>query len=245
MFKPAYQTLRGGVAYVRLLLDPDADISKETFLPPEGVTRAVLHIPGLFEPASVMGAFMHRFRTFSGLSVCSFHVGSRARLSFKDLGYLLACRIAHILSECRNLKRLDIVAHSMGGLLAMDAINHGALDGHHCRMVTLGTMHRGAWSALPMCLISKSARDLLPFRKRFHADLSPRLRCVPLLSIAGTSDLFVPLARCRPRHSEHFETVDADHASLLFKKETFLLAHNFLERRDIIFPPIRITGPSG
>lgn len=224
-----------------MFLDPMVRQGGEILLPPVHATHAVLHIPGLFEPARLMNGCL-RFCHQQRLATCSFHVGGYARLPYHDLLNQLLSRIRSI-RYIRPIERLDIIAHSMGGLLALDAINSGALDGIRCRLVTLGTMHRGAWSALPMCLFAKSAKELLPFRKRFRAEPTSRIRCVPLLSIAGTWDLFVPLARCRPVHGT-MVAVDADHASLLLKKEVFALACDFLTKRTIIHPPIRTTGSS-
>lgn len=87
-----------------------------------------------------------------------------------------------------------IVAHSLGGLIARDAVQrHGA---RIAGLITLGTPHRGTPSAIAGLLLGPLTRtplDLLPWLGApRHLNRMPWPEALPLLSISGGADLLCP-----------------------------------------------------
>lgn len=83
-------------------------------------------------------------------------------------------------------RKLGIVAHSLGGLAARHYIEFLGGDRHVRRLVTLGTPHRGTWSALPW-LWHPLARQLLP-GSEFLTGLNARPPSVPTTCVAAAFD---------------------------------------------------------
>ncbi len=133
---------------------------------------------------------------------------------------------------------VDVVAHSMGGLVAVYLLK--ALDrGRRIRrVITLGTPHGGTPVALAGVLVlgvlSRAVWQMLP-RSPLIAELS-RLK-LPLgseiVSIRAERDVFVPdrysrIPRCRGQHNARVSGVD--HIELLHSAPTLQLVTRSLAR---------------
>jgi pimeloyl-ACP methyl ester carboxylesterase len=124
-----------------------------------------------------------------------------------------------------SFRHADVVAHSLGGLVAtylLKCIDQGR---HVRRVVTLGTPHRGVSTArgavLVVGVLSRSMWQLLP-----DSDFLRRIGRLPvpdgstLLSIAGGADTVVPAARTlvpAARGQRNSILRDANHWSLLYE----------------------------
>lgn len=242
MIRSAYHTVYGGIQYAQLLLSTNRNaVGKFHQLPPPETRKAVLIIPGWLAPGSAGDVFAHLFHQ-KKLFACTFHIGFQAVRFYRTVLKQLKEYLRDLRAACPSLEELCIVAHSMGGILALDAIADGVLDGLVVRFATLGTMHRGTWGALLGCFFSHSARELVPWNSRFkNVAMDTRLKWIPFLSIAGRHDLIVPSACCHHPMAQ-MEEIEADHGTLLIKRDVFKRIYAFFTEKRVVTPiPIAIA----
>jgi hypothetical protein len=242
MVRSIFHTVWGGLQYARMLLGSKEQVQGEhAAFPPEETTHAVLIIPGWLGPGSAGDALARRFKR-KNIPACTFHIGFHTIKRYDDILMMLKRHVAQLRKACPHLTRLNLVGHSMGGQLAIDIILDGTLDGLEVQLATLGSMHRGTWSALLGCPFSHSAWTLLPIHHRFRSRHDyGRLKLVPFLSIAGTRDLIVPPRRTKHPLAVH-QTVRSDHGTLLFKGKVFTLVYAFFQQEKSN-KPVPLHGP--
>ena len=195
-------------------------------LPPKDAVHAALLIPGIFGQTRAMIPLAKRCEK-AGIPACVFHVGAKGFLPYAFTRAKLCERIQGIRDACPRLRRLDLVAHSMGGLWALDAITEGAVDGLRVRLVTLGTMYRGTPTAalVPFAL---SAWQALPWHPRFQKGPPLQMENVPWFSIVSSIDTIVPQKHTRQLNVNHQLVVQTTHAGLLRKQTSLAPAVAFL-----------------
>src|SRR3989344_2724994 len=207
MLHPVVETVTYGAAYVRLLLSHlTSERGRDMPRLKTHTDRVVLNLPGFFGPRAVMRPLEWRFER-AAIPAFSFNLGLTAALPIPVIVKLLRRRIERVRDRFPYLRRMDIVAHSMGGLIAQAALMAGLLPG---------------------------AAEMLPIpphiRKRHHVQrrngTGPR---VPFLSIAGEHDLLAPPERCQHPAAE-YKLLPVDHAGLIFRKDVFNEALAFLAR---------------
>lgn len=133
----------------------------------------------------------------------------------------LALRLKDALDDRVRGGRIDLVAHSMGGLVARAYIQQLGGERRVDRLITLATPHRGTHAAnfIPAGLV----RQLLPdsrFLTRLNA-LAPPLRVRTTSIVAGRDVLVQPTASA---YCPFGETVVFDalgHVELLFRPEVY------------------------
>jgi hypothetical protein len=179
--------------------------------------HAVLLVPGYLGNASVMHP-MSVWCEREGLPAFRFNIGFHTMVSFGHVRGLLVKRIGSIRERFPWIRRLDLVAHSMGGLVSLHRDVSAALRGLESQLVTLGTPFRGTWAALIGCGVSRSAFELLPLHG--WMGLPPVPAGVRLLSIAGSYDLLAPPERCE-HPAAVYQEFPVDHAGLLIRKKVF------------------------
>lgn len=227
MSHPVVETVSYGAAYVQLLLSHIT--SKRGRDMPRLKTHTdhvVFIIPGFLGPRSVVRPLEWRFDR-AGIPAFSFNLGLSSVLPIRVIARLLRRRIEKVRDRFPYLRRIDIVAHSMGGLIALEAIRTGVFDGLEVRFVALGSPFSGTWAAL-MAGILPGAAEMLPV----HPHIWKRNGAgshVPFLSIAGTNDLLAPPDRCRHPNAE-YRLMTVDHTGLIFRKDVFNEALAFLAR---------------
>jgi triacylglycerol esterase/lipase EstA (alpha/beta hydrolase family) len=159
-----------------------------------------------------------------GLCVFSFNLGSINVRDIRTSAFLIHRKIESILAQT-SVKKIDIVGHSMGGLIGLYYVKK--LGGHERvrKLVMMGTPQRGTWSALlgvaTMGLISSSAWQLLPgsrFLKELAAGLLPE--SVQYFTIAAERDWVCPVA-CTPLDGAESLTVPLGHSSLVMSEEVY------------------------
>lgn len=143
-------------------------------------------------------------------------------------------RILEDYSEKFEFQHVDIVAHSMGGLIALYYIRR--LGGHRLvrNLITLGSPFRGTWSAyvgtMFMGAISKGVWQMLPrskFLKELHSRASPKVP-TSVFSIAAQYDTISPPSSCFLKGAVN-RILPLGHAGLLMDKRVFENVISFLD----------------
>src|SRR5438132_14427600 len=108
---------------------------------------------------------MERRLNGDGICVFSFNLGSLNTRDIRQSAFLINRKIEAILAQT-PVKKIDIIGHSMGGLIGLYYVKK--LGGHEKvrKLVMMGAPVRGTWAALlgvaTVGLISSSAWQLLP-----------------------------------------------------------------------------------
>lgn len=165
-------------------------------------------------------------------------------------------RIARVAEAARG-RPIDVVGHSMGGLVATYVAKHLDPGARIRRVVTLGTPHRGTALALSgarylgyLGRIASSLAQMVP-GCAFLADLDRAAlpATASLVSVAGLGDLVVPAPCARlPRRARHHNRslADADHWDLVYGAPAQALVVR-LVRGTPLAPPLtaRRAAPAG
>jgi pimeloyl-ACP methyl ester carboxylesterase len=151
--------------------------------------------------------------------------GHRRQLAFnyRSAGSIerLALQLKRAIDAGVGGGRIDLVAHSLGGLVARTYLQLLGGARRVDRLITLGTPHHGTHAAnfIPSAFV----RQLLPgspFLEHLNAQPAPEgLRVVSI--VAGRDLLIQPVAsaRCPFGESVHFD--EFGHVELLFRPEVF------------------------
>jgi pimeloyl-ACP methyl ester carboxylesterase len=140
---------------------------------------------------------LERHLTDRGLIVMSYPLGPLNVGDIRDSAGLIARKVESIVAQT-GIARVDIVGHSMGGLVGLDYLKR--LGGRHRvrRLVLLGTPAQGTWSALfglvtaPLGLASLQLLPGSPFlRELSERPLPPGANVV---SIGAVRDWLAPVA---------------------------------------------------
>ena len=166
-----------------------------------------------------------------GHVVMSFRFGPINLGDIRDSAGLIARKVESIVAQT-GVTHVDIVGHSMGGLVGLYYVKR--LGGRHRvrRLVMMGTPARGTWAALAgvvtLGLWSTSSWQLLP-RSRFLDELhqGPIPPDVEVTTIAAARDWVVPLQTTR-MSGANAVTVPLGHSSLVVSEEVYRRVVNTL-----------------
>lgn len=159
------------------------------------------------------------------------------RKSAAILSYQLE-RINELYCESHSFEKMDIVGHSMGGLIGLFYLKK--LGGHRLirKLITLGAPFQGTWAALlgavPIGLFSKGIWQLLPtseFLENLHAD-SKELQDTKVISLAAAKDSICPPESCYLKGAIN-HTLPIGHAGLLVDSMVFETVKQFLESDEV------------
>jgi len=140
---------------------------------------------------------LERHLTDRGLIVMSYPLGRIHVGDIRDSAGLIARKVESIVAQT-GIARIDIVGHSMGGLVGLDYLKR--LGGRHRvrRLILLGTPAQGTWSALLGLItapLGRASLQLLPgspfLRELGERPLPPGAEVV---SIGASRDWLAPLA---------------------------------------------------
>jgi pimeloyl-ACP methyl ester carboxylesterase len=238
--------VRGGVAggvtdsghaalYVRQLLRGNR--ARRAWRPPEraGDVPAgqppVLLIHGYLATRGSLH-LLERHLTARGLVVMSYPLGLVHLGDIRDSAGLIARKVESIIAQT-DVTRVDIVGHSMGGLVGLDYLKR--LGGRHRvrRLVMLGTPTQGTWSALfglvtaPLGLASLQLLPGSPFLRELGE--RPLPRDADVVSIGAVRDWLAPLASTVLDGVRHI-SLPTGHSGLLVDSEVAdLIADLLLE----------------
>ena len=140
---------------------------------------------------------LERHLTARGLVVMTYTLGPVHLGDIRDSAGLIARKVESIVAQT-DVKRVDIVGHSMGGLVGLDYLKR--LGGRHRvrRLVMLGTPAQGTWSALlglvtaPLGLASLQLLPGSPFLRELAE--RPLPADADVVSIGAVRDWLAPLA---------------------------------------------------
>lgn len=166
-----------------------------------------------------------------GFVVFSINLGMLNIGDIRKSAHRIHRKIQSILREV-DLGKIDIIGHSMGGLIGLYYIKK--LSGHkHVRnLITLGTPHNGTWFAmlgvLSMGVLSPSTWQLLP-NNRFLKELGTGAlpKGVSYHSIAGSHDFIVPPQYCRLEGADYIE-VPCGHAGMATSQTVYQAVRDIL-----------------
>jgi pimeloyl-ACP methyl ester carboxylesterase len=183
----------------------------------------VLLIHGYFGTRGSMYMLERRLND-DGVCVFSFNLGTLNVRDIRSSAFLIHRKIEAILAQT-PVKKIDILGHSMGGLIGLYYIKR--LGGHDKvrKLIMLGTPLKGTWAALfgvaTMGLLSTSAWQLLP-TSRFLRELSdgPNPRSVQYYTIVADRDWICPPASSVLEEASHM-SVPLGHSSLVLSEEVY------------------------
>nr|HEX4313981.1 alpha/beta fold hydrolase [Kofleriaceae bacterium] len=159
-----------------------------------------------------------------GFVCVSFNLGTLNLRDIRRSAFLIHRKIERLLAQYPSQK-IDILGHSMGGLIGLYYVKK--LGGHARvrKLIMLGTPVRGTWVALAgvatLGLWSTSSWQLLP-RSRFLDELAqgPLPPGVEVHTIAAARDWVVPLATTRISGAT-VTTVPLGHSSLVVSEDVY------------------------
>ncbi len=190
----------------------------------------ILLIHGFLGTRGALFPLEYRLRR-DGFVVFTIDLGVLNIGDIRKSAYRIHKKIQEILRGT-DLDRLDIIGHSMGGLIGLYYIKR--LGGHQFvrRFISLGTPHQGTWFALvgipTLGLISPSVWQLIPnnfFLKELQA--TPLPSNVSYYSIAGRRDWICPPKYCRLDGAKFLE-IDCGHAGLATSRKVYLAIRDIL-----------------
>ena len=159
-----------------------------------------------------------------GHVVVSFNIGTINTRDIRRSAFLIHRKIERVLAQT-PWKKIDILGHSMGGLIGLYYVKK--LGGHTRvrRLIMMGTPVRGTWVSLlgvaTLGLLSTSSWQLLP-RSRFLDELAqgPVPPGTEVFTIAAARDWVVPLKTTRMKGATAI-TVPLGHSSLVVSDEVY------------------------
>ena len=212
-----------GLSYLRHLARGNRIRRRATFERLDAESPPVLLLHGFLGTRGSMFPLERRLAA-EGFTVISFNLGALNSRDIRASAFLIHRKIESILQQT-SLQKIDIVGHSMGGLIGLYYIKK--LGGHARvrRLIMMGTPVKGTWAALAgvatLGLWSKSSWQLLP-RSRFIDELNqgPLPPDVEVYTLAAARDWVCPLQTTRMRGATAV-TVPLGHASLVISEEVF------------------------
>jgi pimeloyl-ACP methyl ester carboxylesterase len=214
---------RHAIAYLRHLARGNR-IKRKAFF--ESINEAhppVLLVHGYLGTRGSMYILERRLND-DGICVISFNLGTFNWRDIRTSAFLIHRKIESILAQT-GVKKIDIVGHSMGGLIGLYYVKKlGGADKVR-KLIMMGTPQRGTWSALlgvaTVGLFSASAWQLLP-GSRFLRELSSGdlPRQVQYYTIAAQRDWVCPVESTPLDGAESF-VVPMGHSSLVMSEEVY------------------------
>lgn len=187
---------------------------------PAGSSPPVLLIHGYLATRGSL-ALLERRLTAKGHAVLSYRLGLVHTADISESAALIARKIEAIATQT-GTKRVDIVGHSMGGLVALYYLKRLGGRRRVRRLIMLGTPVAGTWSALlgvAAAPLGRASLQLLPFsqflRELAEADLPPG---VEVVCISGDHDWLAPSRSTHLPGVRHI-ALATNHAGLLVDEE--------------------------
>jgi triacylglycerol esterase/lipase EstA (alpha/beta hydrolase family) len=167
----------------------------------------------------------------SGRVVFSFNLGTLNIWDIRRSAFVIHRKIES-LAEQVGIDKVDVVAHSMGGLIALYYVKRLGGAKRVRKLIMMGTPHRGTWGALlgvlSLGLISSSTWQLLP-ESLFLRDLAegPLPAGVEYYSIWAEFDWLCPPSSARLPGAKEI-SVPLGHSSLVMSETVFRRIHRAL-----------------
>jgi triacylglycerol lipase len=177
---------------------------------------------------------LERHLTQRGHVVMSYPLGPINLRDIRDSAGLIARKVESIVAQT-GVTQVDVVGHSMGGLVGLYYLKR--LGGRHRvrRLVMLGTPMRGTWSALfglftaPLGLASLQLLPGSPFLRDLAE--SPLPEGAQVISIGAERDWLAPLASTVLQGVRHL-SVATGHSGLLVAEDVADVVARLLRESD-------------
>ena len=178
---------------------------------------------------------LEKHLTMRGLIVMSYPLGGPINVGdIRDSAGLIARKVESIVAQT-GIARVDIVGHSMGGLVGLDYLKR--LGGRHRvrRLVMLGTPAQGTWSALlglvtaPLGLASLQLLPGSPFLRELAE--RPLPEGADVVSIGAVRDWLAPLSSTVLDGVRHI-ALPTGHSGLLVDAEVADVVVDILREPD-------------
>jgi pimeloyl-ACP methyl ester carboxylesterase len=201
----------------------------ETHPAPSG--RPVLLIHGYLATRGSLH-LLERHLTRRGHVVMSYSLGPIHLGDIRDSAGLIARKVESIVAQT-GVTQVDVVGHSMGGLVGLYYVKR--LGGRHRvrRLVLLGTPARGTWSALfglvtaPLGLASLQLLPGSPFLRELEE--MPLPAGVDVVSIGAERDWLAPVGTTVLQGVRHI-SVATGHSGLLVEEDVAAVVDGILRQ---------------
>ena len=194
----------------------------------------VLLIHGFMGTRGALFLLESRLRA-DGFHVFSINLGTLNIQDIRKSAFQIHLAIEKIMAAtCGRVRKIDIVGHSMGGLIALYYLKYMGGDEHVRKLVTLGTPYRGTWASLVgvglLGTLSPSTWQMLPGSYFLRMlDAVPPPSTVEWTSIIARYDALCPptTARISPGHNYD---LPLGHAGLVLSADVFRVVKRVLRR---------------
>ena len=212
-----------GVKYIRNLVRGNRIPRRDEFEAAKDSRPPVLLIHGFLGTRGSMLPLETRL-VADGFRVFSFNLGVMNSRDIRASAFRIHRKIEHVLSQLA-VEEIDIVGHSMGGLIGLYYIKKLGGFKRVRRLIMMGSPVRGTWSALAgiatLGLWSASSWQLLP-RSAFLDELNkgPLPPDVQIFTLAAARDWVCPPKSTRLRGATGI-TLPMGHSSLVVSAEVY------------------------
>ncbi len=231
---------RDSLSYLRHLARGNRIRRKALFDRIDDSHPPVLLIHGFLGTRGSMFTLERRLNA-DGVCVFSFNLGTLNWRDIRRSAFLIHRKIEGILAQT-SVKKIDIVGHSMGGLIGLYYVKK--LGGHEKvrKLIMMGTPINGTWWALAgvalLGMFSTSSWQLLP-RSRLLREIAegPMPPGVDLYTIAAERDWLCPPASTVLDGATAI-SVPMGHSSLVMSEEVYQSIYWALRRPPPEFPKL-------
>ncbi len=187
----------------------------------------------------------------SGRDVISIDLGMFNVTDIRKSAQLLSYKMERIMDRFGNshgITKVDVIGHSMGGLIGLYYIKR--LGGHRLvrKLITLGAPFNGTWTSVlgvfPFGLLSKGIWQMLP-NSEFLKSLKSHpheTQSTEVVSIAASFDALCPPASCHLHGAKNID-VAVGHAGLLMDKKVFQSIDECLAEKSRGNKVVNLTRP--
>lgn len=223
-----------GLSYLRYLARGNRTPSSELYAQVEQDAKPLLLIHGFLGTRGSMYALERRLLE-DGFCVFSFNLGALNTRDIRRSAFLIHRKIESVLAQT-SWNEIDIVGHSMGGLIGLYYVKKLGGHAHVRKLVMMGSPVRGTWTALlgiaAIGLYSTSTWQMLP-RSRFLDELAqgPLPAGVDLYTIAAARDWVCPPASTRLPEAKA-TMVPLGHSSLVVSNDVYQRLKSILRSED-------------
>lgn len=200
----------------------------KTKYPPVLLVQGFMGTRGVLQP-------LEKFLRAQGRDVISMDLGLFNIHDIEESASYLDEKIERLLDKFQKhhaFEKIDVIGHSMGGLIGLYYLKK--LGGHRVinRLITLGAPFHGTWAGmlamLPLGAVSKGLWQMLPpsgFLKRLRGH-PERAHDSKIISIAAKYDAICPPSSCRLEGAQNV-VIDVGHGGLLMDERVFrtVLSH--------------------
>lgn len=170
-----------------------------------------------------------------GYIVFSFNLGAINTNDVRTSAFKIHRKIEMILAQTK-VKEIDIVGHSMGGLIGLYYAKKLGGHEHIRKLILMGTPVHGTWTALlgvaTVGLFSSSSWQLLP-RSRFLDELhqGPLPKNLSVYSFAAARDWVAPVSSTKLKGATSI-VVPMGHSSLIISNDVYKRLQTILKSSD-------------